>query len=107
MVAPIQGLSFPAPPASGGTIEVSPGVHWLLTYLPFRPHATSLWLLRDVDGWTMVDCGFPLRVVCQQTEAAWANTLGGRPVTRLIVTHHHPEYVGSCRMAADGSGISE
>ena len=28
-------------------------------------------------------------------------------VNRAIVTHHHPEYVGSCRMAADGSGISE
>jgi len=102
MVGPIQGLSFPfsAPPTPGKTVEISPGVHWLSTYLPFRPLATNLWLLRDADGWTMVDCGFPLRVVREQIEAVWSKTLGGRPVTRLIVTHHHPDHIGNCRYAA-------
>jgi hypothetical protein len=108
MVVPVKGLSFPfsAPLAPGKTIEVSPGVHWLSTYLPFRPHAKNLWLLRDVDGWTMVDCGFPLRVVREQIEAAWSSTLGGRPITRLIVTHHHPDHVGNCRWICDRWGIT-
>jgi glyoxylase-like metal-dependent hydrolase (beta-lactamase superfamily II) len=108
MVVQIQGLSFPfpAPPAPGKTIEVLPGVHWLSTYLPFRPHATNLWLMQDVDGWTMVDCGFPLRVVRKEIEAAWASTLGGRPVTRLIVTHNHPDHVGNCRWICDRWGIA-
>jgi glyoxylase-like metal-dependent hydrolase (beta-lactamase superfamily II) len=107
MVVPIKGLSFPfsAPPAPGKTVEVSPGVHWLSTYLPFRPHATNLWLLRDFDGWTMVDCGFPLRVVHERIEAAWSSTLGGRPITRLIVTHHHPDHIGNCRWICDRWGI--
>ena len=60
--------------------------------------------MRDVDGWTMVDCGFPLRVVRQQIEAAWSRTLGGRPITRLIVTHHHPDHVGNCRSICDQLG---
>jgi glyoxylase-like metal-dependent hydrolase (beta-lactamase superfamily II) len=108
MVVPIQDLSFPfpAPPAPGKTVEVLPGVHWLSTFLPFRPHATNLWLMRDVDGWTMVDCGFPLSVIREQIETAWANTLGGRPVTRLIVTHHHPDHVGNCRWICDRWGIT-
>jgi glyoxylase-like metal-dependent hydrolase (beta-lactamase superfamily II) len=108
MVVPIHGLTFPfsAPPIPGKTIEVSPGVHWLSTYLPFRPYATNLWLLRDVDGWTMVDCGFPLWVVREQIEAAWSSTLGGRPITRLIVTHHHPDHVGNCRWICDRWGVT-
>lgn len=108
MVLPIQCLSFPfpSPPAPGKTIEVSPGVHWLSTYLPFRPYATSLWLLRDVDGWTMVDCGFPLKVVREQIEAAWRETLSKMPVTRLIVTHHHPDHVGNCKWICHRWGIT-
>jgi glyoxylase-like metal-dependent hydrolase (beta-lactamase superfamily II) len=108
MVSPIEGLSFPmpVPPVPGKTIEVSPGVHWLSAFLPFRPRAVNLWLLRDRNGWTMVDCGFPLRVVREQIETAWANTLGTMPVTRLIVTHHHPDHAGNCRWICDRWGIT-
>jgi glyoxylase-like metal-dependent hydrolase (beta-lactamase superfamily II) len=80
-------------------------VHWLATYLPFRPHAINLWLLRDVAGWTMVDCGFPVPACRQQIESAWANTLGSVPVTRLVITHHHPDHVGNCRWICDRWGI--
>jgi glyoxylase-like metal-dependent hydrolase (beta-lactamase superfamily II) len=108
MSTPLEGLSFPmpAPPAPGKTIEVSPGVHWLSTYLPFRPRAINLWLLRDLDGWTMVDCGFPLPVVREQIVAAWAATLGKMPLTRLIVTHHHADHVANCRWICDRWGIN-
>ena len=88
---------IPAPPTPGKTLEVAPGVHWLSTSLPGRPQTINLWLLRDEGGWTMVDCGFPMPVVRKQIEAAWSATLGSMPVTRLIVTHHHPDHVGNCR----------
>jgi glyoxylase-like metal-dependent hydrolase (beta-lactamase superfamily II) len=84
-------------PAPGETAEVLPGVHWLVTSLPFRLRAINLWLLRDGSGWTMIDCGFPLADVRNQIEAAWSNVLGGKPITRLVVTHHHPDHVGNCR----------
>jgi glyoxylase-like metal-dependent hydrolase (beta-lactamase superfamily II) len=54
----------------------------------------------------MVDCGFPLRVVREQIEAAWSSTLGGRPITHLIVTHHHPDHVGNCRWICDRWSIT-
>ena len=44
-----ESLRFPflLPPQPGKTVEIAPGVHWLLTLLPFRLNAVNLWLLRD------------------------------------------------------------
>src|SRR5450755_3359700 len=53
-------LSFPfdGPPAPGTTCEVVPGVLWLRMPLPFALDHINLWLLRDADGWTQIDCGY-------------------------------------------------
>ena len=95
----------PAPPGPGQTIEIATGVYWLSTFLPFRLRAVNLWLLRDHDGWTMVDCGFTLPEVRRQIEAAWGSVLGGMPIRRLVVTHHHPDHVGNCRWICERWGI--
>jgi len=97
---------FPASPRIGQTREVAPGIYWLRSALPFRLNAVNLWLLEDGDGWTMVDCGYPLPDVREQIEAAWSHLLGGRPIRRLIVTHHHPDHVGNCRWICDRWGIT-
>ena len=47
------------PPLAGELIEVAPGVFWLRMPLPFQLNHINLWLLRDGDGWTIVDTGFP------------------------------------------------
>jgi glyoxylase-like metal-dependent hydrolase (beta-lactamase superfamily II) len=86
-------------------VEIAPGVHWLVTSLPFRLRAINLWLLRDGDAWTMIDCGYPLPEVREQIEAAWSRTLDGLPITRLFVTHHHPDHVGNCRWVCERWGI--
>ncbi|MGD0974437.1 MAG: MBL fold metallo-hydrolase [Candidatus Korobacteraceae bacterium] len=102
-----EALRFPipVPPEPGKTVEIAPGVHWLVTSLPFRLRAINLWLLREGDGWTMIDCGYPLPEVREQIEAAWAGTLDGLPITRLFVTHHHPDHVGNCRWICERWGI--
>jgi glyoxylase-like metal-dependent hydrolase (beta-lactamase superfamily II) len=82
-------------PAPGATIEVAPGVHWLSTPLPFRLRAINLYLLEDGEGWTIVDCGYSRPDVREQWEQVWAATLRGKPVTRLIVTHFHPDHAGN------------
>ena len=89
-------LHFPvaAPPPPGETMAIAPGVHWLRMRLPFALDHINLWLLEDGPGWTIVDCGYAL----PETQAAWerifAERLGGRPVTRVLVTHYHPDHVG-------------
>jgi len=86
---------FPDYPGAGKTIEVAPGIHWLSTPLPFRLRDINLYLLEDGDGWTIVDCGYARDDVRAQWEQVWAGTLKGKPVTRLIVTHFHPDHIGN------------
>jgi glyoxylase-like metal-dependent hydrolase (beta-lactamase superfamily II) len=81
-------------PPSGGAAEVAPGVVWVRLPLPFALDHVNVWLLEDGDGWTLVDTGHD----DAPTRAAWdalaASVLGGRPVRRVISTHHHPDHVG-------------
>ena len=87
-------LHYPHPrhPADGELTEVAPGILWLRMPLPFQLDHINLWLLRDGDGWAIVDTGFPEDHV-RETWQAILKQLDG-PVTRLIVTHFHPDHLG-------------
>lgn len=81
-------------PQAGETVEVMPGVLWIRMPLPLALSHINLWALRDGDGWTIVDTG--LRT--PDTAAAWCQlgtgALQQHPVTRVVVTHMHPDHVG-------------
>jgi glyoxylase-like metal-dependent hydrolase (beta-lactamase superfamily II) len=93
---PPQTLRYPfeTPPAPDQAIEVAPGVIWVRLKLPFRLNHVNVYLLRDGDGWTLIDAGFGN----EDTVAAWTalfeGVLKGFRITRLIVTHSHPDHVG-------------
>ena len=89
-------LHFPVatPPAPGEVIPIAPGVGWLRMPLPFALDHINLWLLEDGPGWTIVDCGFAGEQTTAHWEAIFAARLGGRPVSRIIVTHYHPDHIG-------------
>lgn len=82
------------PPAPGTTLEIAPGVHWVRMPLPFPPDHINLWLLQDGDEWAIVDCGLARDEAKAHWEAIFALVLGGRKVTRLLVTHFHPDHLG-------------
>ncbi|SEN31403.1 Glyoxylase, beta-lactamase superfamily II [Loktanella fryxellensis] len=85
---------FADPPAPGCAVTVAPGVLWMRMALPMALDHVNVYALDDGCGWTLIDTGFDTPA----TRAAWqtllAGPLAGRPVTRLIVTHHHPDHVG-------------
>ena len=85
---------FEAPPARGQTTEVAPGVHWIRMPLPYALTHINLWALDDGHGWALVDTG----VRTEETALVWrelfANAPDERPLTRVIVTHMHPDHVG-------------
>jgi len=98
---------FAEMPADGSAIEVADGILWLSTPLPFAGlRQVNLWLLRDSDGWTMVDCGFGSEAVQQVLADAWAATLAGRPITRLVITHFHPDHAGNAAWIAERWGVT-
>ncbi|MFM1815703.1 MAG: hypothetical protein RLZ98_2398 [Pseudomonadota bacterium] len=85
-------------PTSRPPAEVADGIWRVDVNVPFRGlRQVNMWLIRDGDGWTMVDCGWGDAPTRAAIEHAWDTVLGGKPVTRLIVTHFHPDHMGNCR----------
>src|SRR5512142_2149903 len=93
---PQQILQFPHPaaPAAGTSQEIAPGLRWLRMPLPFALNHINLWLLEDGPGWTIVDCGYALDETREAWQRIFTETLGGRPVRRVIVTHYPPDHMG-------------
>jgi glyoxylase-like metal-dependent hydrolase (beta-lactamase superfamily II) len=85
---------FEAPPARGETLEVAPGVLWIRMPLPFKLDHINLWAIDDGAGWAVVDTG----VRNEESIATWRSLFSrspdNRPITRVIVTHMHPDHVG-------------
>jgi len=76
-------------------LEVAPGILLLRLPLPFALDHINVWLLDEGDGWTLIDCGLDWADSRAAWETALAHpSLGGRPITRLVVTHHHPDHIG-------------
>lgn len=81
-------------PPPGGTIEVRPGIHWARIPLPMRLNHVNVWLLEDGEGWVLVDGGFDTPAIRTVFDTLFETTLRGRPITRVIITHAHPDHVG-------------
>lgn len=94
------------PPAPGEAVEVAEGVLWLRLPLPMKPDHVNVYALDDGDSWTIIDTGMDSR----KTRAIWAELLAGplqgKPVGRLIVTHHHPDHIGLAGWFQSDHGIA-
>jgi glyoxylase-like metal-dependent hydrolase (beta-lactamase superfamily II) len=93
----LRGLHYPFGrwvPGPGELFEVAPGVHWLRMPLPFGLDHINLWALDAGDGWALIDTGVNLPASKRNWETLFAGPLAGKPVTRVIVTHYHPDHLG-------------
>lgn len=87
-------------------VEVAEGIYRIDVDVPFRGlRQVNLWLLRDGPGFTMIDCGWGDEKTRKAISEAWETVMGGRPLTRLIVTHFHPDHMGNCRWICNRWGI--
>ena len=84
----------PVPPQPGEMVDIAPGIRWLRLALPFALDHVNIYLIDDGDGWAVVDTG----VADVRTRTVWnallREKLGGRKLTRLILTHFHPDHLG-------------
>lgn len=81
-------------PGECESVEIAPGILWLRLRLPFALNHVNIWAIEDGPGWTVVDTGLG----DQRTRELWPrlieDTLGGRPIVRVIATHFHPDHLG-------------
>jgi glyoxylase-like metal-dependent hydrolase (beta-lactamase superfamily II) len=85
---PLQG------PERGQFVDVARGVRWIRLPLPYRLNHINVWAVDDGEGWALVDTG----ARTEETVAVWEQLTSepplNRPLSRVIVTHMHPDHVG-------------
>ena len=92
------------PPGPGEAIEVADQVFWARLPLPARMRGldgVNVYALDDGDGWTLVDTGLDTPRGRAAAEALVAGPLGGGPVKRVVLTHHHPDHIGLAGLFAE------
>ncbi len=91
-----RGLTYPfgSPPSSGEAVRVAPDVLWMRLAMPIALNHINVYAVEDGDGWALVDTGLDLVGTRAEWDALLAGPLGGRPVTRVICTHMHPDHIG-------------
>ena len=80
------------------------GLHWIRMPLPFALDHINLWLLEDADAWTIVDTGYGVQATWDLWEGLLAGPMKGKPVREIVVTHYHPDHVGSAHWLVTRTG---
>jgi glyoxylase-like metal-dependent hydrolase (beta-lactamase superfamily II) len=92
-------------PKIGELTEVAPGILWLRLPLPYALDHVNIYLIEDGTGWAAIDTG----INSPNTRAIWESILddqlGGRRLTRVIVTHFHPDHVGLAGWLTERFGL--
>lgn len=91
-------------PLGAETIEVAPGILWARIPLPFRLNHVNVWLLREQNGWTVIDTGTSDPAARAVWDALLAGPLSSAPIVRLIATHGHTDHVGLAGWLHDRAG---
>ena len=85
---------FETPPDFGDAVEVAEGVLWIRLPLPMALDHVNIYALDDGDGWTLIDTGIDTRKCRAAMQSALDKPLAGKPINRVLVTHHHPDHIG-------------
>ncbi len=93
-------------PGDGEVLQVADGVYWVRMPIPFQGlDFINLYLIEDDDGWTIIDSGINTKKIKANWEEIFEKYLKGKPVTRLICTHFHPDHMGLAGWIAEKWGI--
>ena len=85
---------FTEGPAPGRAVEVAPGIQWMRMPLDGALAFINIWALKEEGGWAIVDTGMQTPATTEAWRGVFAEVLHGEPVTRVLVTHMHPDHVG-------------
>ena len=97
-----RGLTYPLgdhAPGYGEYFAIAPGLGWTRLPVPGSLDHINIWLLDDTDdegeGVAIVDTGLYMPASTDAWKKLFAEGLQGRRITRVLVTHFHPDHVGA------------
>ncbi len=104
-----KGLTYPwgsFAPAPGRTHRIAPGISWARIPMPGSLGHINSWLLDDGDGVAAVDTGLQLEMCSDAWKALFKGDLAGKPISRVICTHLHPDHIGLAGWLAKRFGVA-
>jgi glyoxylase-like metal-dependent hydrolase (beta-lactamase superfamily II) len=97
----IKGLTYPLGghvPAYGEIYPLAPDMGWTRMPVPGNLNHINIWLLDDRDevgeGFAIADTGLFMPPVIAEWKKLLEGSLADRRMTRVFVTHFHPDHVG-------------
>jgi glyoxylase-like metal-dependent hydrolase (beta-lactamase superfamily II) len=103
-----KGLTYPLgrrEPELGELIAIADGVGWARLPIPGSLRHINVWLLDDEAGVALVDTGLDIPPCREAWDALFEGPLAGRPVTRVICTHFHPDHLGLAGWLTERFGV--
>ncbi|MDU8928251.1 MBL fold metallo-hydrolase [Alisedimentitalea sp. MJ-SS2] len=81
-------------PGEAEAITVAKGVLWIRLPLPMALDHVNIYAIDEGESWTVVDTGVKTRRSVEMWQKILAGPLQGKPVSRVLLTHYHPDHVG-------------
>ncbi|KJS14445.1 MAG: hypothetical protein VR78_04470 [Hoeflea sp. BRH_c9] len=99
-------MKFPhsKPPKRGAFHPIVPGILWGRLPTPYQLDHVNIYLIKEADGWAIIEAG----ANTQAGRDLWPLLLEALPeprrITRIIVTHSHPDHVGAAGFLCELTG---
>lgn len=92
----LEALVFPYSPPQSRTelVDITPEIKWLRMPVPFALDHVNVYLIRDKNGWVVVDTGMDTAESRAAWEEIFSGPMQGENITGIFCTHFHIDHMG-------------
>ena len=91
-------------PEKGTLVEIADDIFWARFDLPFRLNHINLYMLDAGDSWIVIDTGLHNDDTADHWTMLLDGPLSGKPVSKIIASHHHVDHIGYSGLLAERTG---